>query len=330
MVTSHDVAKAAGVSQSTVSRVLNGNENVRPQARGRVLAALEELGYVRSSSAAAMRSGKSNTIGIVASEIANPYFPRLLDALTREARMRGLNVLLWNDDDPAAPMAQAGVSSGAVDGVIFAAAKQNTTGIDLLASRGFPVLLVNRAAADSQVDQVTSDHEGSGYDAADYFICRGRTNLAAIFGPRDTFASPARERGFRRRIDESGLNIPESRWLVGETSYQHGWASASRLIETGNVPEALFCSADLIAFGALSALRHARIRVPKDIWVMGNDGLPMSEWEPFDLTTHRQPVDDIARIGMVRLVERMAGVVQEARRTIIPTELIVRGSTAHA
>jgi LacI family transcriptional regulator len=151
-----------------------------------------------------------------------------------------------------------------------------------------------------------------------------------VFGPRDTFSSPARERGFRRRLDEVGIVIPDERWLVGETSYEHGWDSAMRIIDQGALPAAVFCSADLIAFGAISAFRHRGIRIPDDLWVMGNDGLPMSAWEPFDLTTHRQPIDEIARLGMERLVARMGGDADAPQRIVIPTDLIVRGSTAHA
>ncbi|MBK1787237.1 LacI family DNA-binding transcriptional regulator [Prauserella cavernicola] len=330
MVTSRDVAHAAHVSQATVSRVLNGNTRVAPEARERVLRALDELGYVPNASAKAMRTARAGAVGIVASEMLNPYFPRLLDALTREARERDLTVLLWNDDDPAAPMAQAGVKSGAVDAVIFAAAKQETTGVDQLASRGVPVMLVNRADPGNPVDQVTSDHEGSGYAAAAYFLDRGRDDLATVFGPRDTFASPARERGFRRCLAERGVEVATRRWFVGTTSYEHGWASATALLESGTLPSAVFCSADLIAFGVISALRRGGVRVPEDVWVMGNDGLPMSEWDPFDLTTHRQPIEEIAKQGMDRLVARMAGEHGEPRRIMIPTELIVRGSTAHA
>ena len=330
MVTSHDVARAAGVSQATVSRVLNGNSRVTPEVRDRVQAALDELGYVPNASARAMRMAKSGTVGIVTSELLNPYVPRLLDAFSTEARERGLSVLLWNDDDPRAAMAQEGVSSGSVDGVIFTAAKQTTVGVDILAKNGIPVLLANRASGDSAVDQVTSDHEGSGYSAANYFLSHDRTDLATVFGPRDTFSSPARERGFRRRLDEAGVSVADERWLVGETSYEHGWDSAMRIAEQRPLPSAVFCSADLIAFGAISAFHHLGIRVPDDLWVMGNDGLPMSAWEPFDLTTHRQPIDEIARLGMDRLVARMGGEADEPQRIVIPTELIVRGSTANA
>lgn len=327
MVTSHDVAREAGVSQSTVSRVLRGNDRVDAVARDRVLAALEALQYVPNASAKAMRTARAGAIGIVAAEILNPYFPQLLDMITREAKSRDLSVILWNDDDPKAPMAQAAVASGSVDGVMFVAAREQTPALDILRRRGVPTLLLSRAPAKSDFDSVTSDHEGSGYTSADYFLRHGRFEMAAIFGPRDTFASPAREKGFRRRLDESGIDVPDHRWKIGETSYEHGWDSVMGLVQSGYVPPALFCSADVIAFGAMAALRENGYRVPEDVWVMGNDGLPMSAWNGFDLTTNQQPVEDIVRAGMGRLVERIGGDRGPAQNLMLPTELVVRGST---
>jgi LacI family transcriptional regulator len=330
VVTSRDIARRAGVSQATVSRVLNGNDRVSPDLRDRVLGALADVDYVPNASAKAMRTARSGTIGIVTSEILNPYVPGLLDALTREARARGLGVLLWNDDAPDAPMAMAGIASGAVDGIVFTAARTDTTAVATLAERGVPVLLANRAADDSPLDHVMSDHRGVGVHAADYLLRHGRHEVAAIFGPRTTYSSPAREAGFRARLDEAGVHVPDDRWIVGDITYEAGWDAVVRLLASGSLPSALFCAADVVAFGALGALREAGVRVPDDIWVLANDGLPMASWEPFDLTTHRQPIEEIARLGLDRLVDRMGGARDAPHRIRIPVEMIVRGSTAHA
>ncbi|WP_460798648.1 LacI family DNA-binding transcriptional regulator [Microbacterium sp. GXF0217] len=330
MVTSHEVARLAGVSQSSVSRVLRGANNVDPDIREKVQRALETLSYVPNASAKAMRTARTGAVGVVASEILNPYFPTLVDAITRAAAEKDLSVLLWNDADPDAPLARQGVASGAVDGVIFAAARQDTRAIAEFARRNVPLLLISRADPTLAVDQVTSDHEESGYRAAAYLLAHGRTDIATMFGPRDTFASPARERGFRRRLDESGIAVPDEHWMVGETTYDHGWVSARRLIDSGQVPSALFCSADLIAIGAMSAFRQSGVRIPEDVWVMGHDGLPMAEWSAFDLTTQRQQVDALATAGIELLSERMSGSAREARQIALPTEMVVRSSTAFA
>lgn len=330
MVTSRDVAREAGVSQTTVSRTLSGKVPVDERTRQRVLSAVEKLGYVPNVSATRMRTSRSGAIGIVASEILNPYFPRLLETLTVQARERDLSIVLWNDSEPGAPMAMKGIRGGIVDGVIFTAPTVRTTGVDRLVDAGAPVVLVNRSRPDGRVDQVSSDHEASGYSAADYFLRNGRTKLVTAFGPRDSIASPLREKGFRRRLKEADVSVDPAHWHVGETSYEHGWAVAMGIVEGHHRPDALFCSADIIAFGALSAFQLYGIRVPEDIWVMGNDGLPMSAWPTFDLTTHRQPIEEIARNGLDLLVKRINGEAEGVTDLKLRTELIVRGSTANA
>jgi LacI family transcriptional regulator len=327
MVTSYDVAREAGVSQATVSRVINGNPRVDHTSRARVLDALNRLGWVPNASAKAMSTARAGAIGLVASEMANPYFPYLLDAVTRAAKDRGLTVIVWNDDEDDAPMAHAGVASGAVDGVMFAAARTTTTGIDALAERGVPVIAVSRASPHSVVDTVTSDHEGSAEAAATFLLERGRHDIAGIFGDRAAFASPARERGFRRALDIAGISVPESRWLVGETSYQQGWLAVDHLLADGALPDTLYCAADVIGYGALARLREAGIRVPDDVWVMGTDGLPMSGWSIFDLTTMEQPVTTMAETAVDLLLRRIDDPKVEHEDIRLPLTLKVRGTT---
>jgi LacI family transcriptional regulator len=330
MVTSRDVARHAGVSQATVSRVLNNSGYISPDARERVLKALVETGYVPNAQARAMRTARSGAIGIVTSEIQNPFLPYLLDELTKTARARGLTSIVWNDDEPGTPMAAAGAASGSVDGVLFMTAKTNTSGVGELAAKGFPVLYCNRAPENATVDVVTSDHRGSGRLAAEYFLRHGRTRIAATFGSPDTFASPARQSGFQAALAEGGVELPARRVHLGETAYETGFAAAQRLVESGDLPDALFCASDIIAYGSLDAFRLAGVRVPDDLWVCGIDGLPMSSWAAFDLTTQVQDVAGIAEQAIDVLLSRIGGSHREPRRIVLPTSLVVRGSTASA
>jgi LacI family transcriptional regulator len=329
-LTSNDVARAAGVSQATVSRVLNGSALVTADTRQRVLAVLDQLDYVPNASAKAMRTSRAGAIGVVASEMLNPYFPLLLETVTQAAAKLDLGVVLWNDDSADAVMAQAGVSSGAVDGVMFVAAKANSTGVEIMSRRQVPVMLVSRAEENAPVDSVMSDHETTGYDAARYFLDRSRRDIAILLGPEDSFASPARDRGFQRALHEHGLAPAQDLRFTGSTSYTHGWATVMRMIDDGTLPSSIYCTADVIAFGAITALRERSIRVPEDVWVMGTDGLPMSSWNVFDLTTHQQQVSKIAELAVARLGARISGEVDEPLHVRIPTSLVVRGSTAHA
>lgn len=326
-LTSRDVAREAGVSQSTVSRVLNGSTLVAAGTTKRVLEVLGRMDYVPNASAKTMRTAKAGAIGIVASEMVNPYFPMLLDSLTQAASALDLGVVLWNDASSEAHMAHAGVSSKAVDGVMFVAAREGQSGVESLSKRGVPVMLVSRASETAAVDSVMSDHETTGYEAGRYFLGRGRDDVAVILGPNDSYAVPARERGFRRALHEHGRTLSPQRRHVGPTTYQHGWDSVMRMLDEGTLPTALYCTADVIAFGAITALHERGVAVPDDVWVMGTDGLPMSSWNVFDLTTHQQQIARIAEVAVGRLAARIGGGTGEREHRVIPTELVVRGST---
>jgi LacI family transcriptional regulator len=292
-----------------------------------VLAALEGSGYVPNAQAKAMRTAKSGAIGIVTAEIQNPFLPYLVDALTAAARERDLTTIVWNDPNPSNPMAVAGVASGVVDGVLVTAARGDISGVMSIARRGFPILLCNRAPEDISMDVVTSDHVGSAAASATYLVEHGRKDIAAVFGPSDTFASPARQRGFRTSLIEHGVALPDHRVFSGPTTYETGYAAVRSLMGAG-LPDAVFCSSDIIAYGVLDALREAGVSVPDDVWVCGIDGLPMSSWRAFDLTTHAQDIPHIAHQSIDALAARIGGSRSKPNRIELPAELIVRGSTA--
>ncbi|OII38082.1 hypothetical protein BIU98_15225 [Curtobacterium sp. MMLR14_010] len=324
-MTSRDIARAAGVSQATVSRVLNGSPSVSESTRQRVLDAMTAARWVPNAQATAMRTSRAGAIGIVTSEIQNPFLPYLLDELTRVAREIGVNVVVWNDSDPEMPLATAGVAAGTVDGVLFTAAKAATPGIDRLVELGVPVMLCNRADVSSRADVVMTDHHGTGRRAAEFLLAGGRRAVGAVFGPDNTFASPAREAGFRGAMQAAGVPLVFA--AHGVTSYETGYRAARELLEQG-VPDAVFCSSDVIAYGALDALRAAGVSVPGDTWVVGIDGLPMSSWHAFDLTTFTQDIPVVARTSVERLLARIAGDGSEPTHTLVPADLVERGTTA--
>jgi len=327
MVTSRDVARHAGVSQATVSRVLNDNPKVDPDIRARVLASLKEIGYVPNAVAKAMRTNRSGAIGIATAEIQNPFLPFMLEELTKAAAARNLNVTVWNESDPGVPMATAGIAGGSVDGVLFMATRTDTFGVHDLIERGYPIMLVNRAGDEEKADVVMSDHYASGYAAGQYFAAGGRRSIAAIFGPDNTYASPARERGFRAALEDAGIQLRAEHVFSGVTSYDTGVAAVERMRSSLGTLDAVFCSSDIIAYGALDALRGEGLRIPDDLWVIGIDGLSMSGWRSFDLTTQRQQVETIAEKAIDGLLRRIGGEAAEPERTIIPTEWIFRGSS---
>lgn len=295
--------------------------------RERVEEALRVTGYVPNAQAKAMRTAKAGAIGIATTEIQNPFLPYLVDALTAAARDAGLTTIVWNDPEPSMPMALAGVNSGAVDGILATAARRDVVELEKLRERGFPVVLCNRAPENTSIDVVTSDHFGSATESASFLVERGKKDIAAVFGPRDTFASEQRRIGFSRALAERGIGLEPHRLAEGPITYDTGYRAVDRFL-SNSIPDAIYCSSDVIAFGVLDRLRDLNVRVPEDTFVTAVDGLPMSGWRAFDLTTRAQNIDTVARASIDILAARIAGEGGEARRVLVPTTLIERGSTA--
>ncbi|TFD62557.1 LacI family transcriptional regulator [Cryobacterium suzukii] len=326
-VNSHDVARIAGVSQSTVSRVLNGATNVRPETRDRVLIALEN--YAPNAHARAMRTNKTGTIGVVASDITNPYFPELLEAIYVAASASTLNIVLWNEHDPTTPAALAGIRSGMVDGVLFTSATLETTAIAQLAAQRVPTVLVNRGLVHPVCDQVTSNNLQIGRLAARYLLAAGITDIGMILGPNHMRAVAERETGFLDELWATGRVEVGRKWISrGQPTFESGFKAVSDVFAGDQLPRAVFCSNDILGYGAISAIRTLGLRVPEDVWVIGVDGLPMSGWEVFDLTTIRQPVEEMARVGLKLLQARINGDASPFLDVQLDTDLVIRGSTA--
>lgn len=329
-LTSKDVASRAGVSQTTVSRVIRGDRYVAPDTRTHVLAVMEEMGYVSNSGARAMRTARSGSIGIVTSEIQNPYFPVLLDELTRAANAAGLHAVVWNDASDESELASKALASGAVDGVIFTTAREGMTGMERLAASGAPVVLCNRAPLNAEADVVMTDHAEAARQAARYLVGHGRRRIAAVYGASNTFASALRRNAFESEIAALGVELPDAMTRQGVTSYEAGHDAVADLLCLGPDVDAVFGSSDVLAFGALEALRAAGCRVPEDVWVMGIDGLHSAEWGIFDLTTMEQDVAAIARDTVATLSARIDDPTMRRQVRLHPSRLVVRGSTAHA
>lgn len=330
MVTSHDVAREAGVSQTTVSRVLNGSDKVHPETRDRVMAAFTALNYAPSGAAQAMRTRRAGSIGVVASDITNPFFPEMLDALSRETHRRGFKMILWNqDDDSASESVIEGVSRGLVDGVCVASAASGVTDMSPLNRLSVPLVFVNRGMSGFPADQVTSDNAGAARQAAEYLFMLGRRRIAAVFGPKNINTGPERENAFLTYLRSKDVSVPAEWTYRGASAYRTGYDAVEHILESTALPDTVFCNSDLIAFGAINALRSRGIRVPEDVWIIGIDGLPMSGWEVFDLTTVSQPIESMAREAIDLLIARIQGSDAAPATLHLPTTLIVRGSTDH-
>ena len=330
MVTSHDVAKAAGVSQSTVSRVLNNSPKVDPETRTRVMRALAETGYAPNAMARAMRTRRIGTIGVVVSRITNPFYPELVRLLSRSLDELQLRMTLWDAEGPGEFSAVEAIRQGTVDGVIFTTATRDSTALREALHRNSPVVLVNRTVQGLRCDQVTSENHRAGYLVADYLLSAGHRQIGLVAGPPEASTASEREAGFRDRLAESEIELSSELVRVGNFSHEHGHESI-RTWFRGNPqpPTAVFCVNDLIALGALDGARAQGVRIPEDLWIVGHDDIEMASWEAFDLTTVRQRIGEMVEKALQMLLARIENPEKEFEFSRFPSQLVVRGSTGH-
>ncbi len=328
MATSRDVARVAGVSQATVSRVLSGEGAVRPATREKVLAAVEAVGYSLNAAARSMRTGRSNTVGVVVADLENPFYPQLLAALTARFDERGLRTAVWVSGGERNDAALQAIRQGTVDGVVFTTATERSRELRDALDRHSPLVLVNRTVDGVAADQVVSDNVRGAALVADYFIAHGR-RAGFIGGTEDASTSVERLAGFRARLAAVGAELGSGQIAHGAYTRDSGYASMRALLTSeGRTPDAVFCSNDVLAFGAIDGARSMGLRVPEDVWVVGYDDVDMSRWGAFDLTTVRQDTGALAEQAARLLVARIGDRARVEERIVLEPSLIVRGSTA--
>lgn len=329
MVTSRDVAQLAGVSQMTVSRVLQGSDKVAPATRERVLAAMKEAGYRPHAAARTMRTRRTSTVGVVVADITNPFYPQLLEAVGAALDAAGQRMVLWNAPDPDGSSALQALDEGIVDGLVFTTVTEGSEQLADAVRRGEPILLLHRGLDSLECDQVTTDNRNGGRAVAEYLVATGHTRIGFLQGPEQTSTARHRERGFRERLAELGRPLADE--LTRQAGFAHDRArSAMReLLTQDDPPTAVFCANDLTALGAVDAVVSLGRRVPEDVWVIGYDDIALAAWDSYDITTVRQPIADMARAAVRLLLERIDDRSLPPRKELFPSELVIRSSTAN-
>ncbi|QYJ17032.1 HTH-type transcriptional repressor PurR [Rubrobacter xylanophilus DSM 9941] len=322
-----DVARRAGVSPATVSRVLNGVPTVGEEHRRRVLRAIEELGYRPNRLASNLRRRKAETIGVVVSDIENPHFTQMVRAVEDAAYRRGYRVLLCNtDEEPEKQRSYLEVlADERVLGVILSPSDPRGAEISRLLDLGIPVVAFDRTVADPRADAVTVDNAGGVRLAARRLIAAGHEKIGFVGGSRSIETGAERLAGYEAAMLEAGLE-PVS--VEGGFRIEGGREAARRLLSEELT--ALIVGNNLMTIGALKALRERRVRVPNDVALVAVDDPFWAELVEPPLTTLAQPVRRMADCAMEMMLERISGERSEPRREIFGFELRVRGSCGTA
>ena len=327
---SSTVARAAGVSQSTVSRALRGDPRVREDTRRHIEATAERLGY-RPAWMTPAPAAATRTIGVVVSDLTNPFFPTLLTPIHDELRLMGYRVVLFAErtDIPTGQEALHNLLDRSIDGVLVTTATLESRLSEALTDRTLPIVLLNRYVDGMDVDRVTADNYEGGRVAARHLWEMGHRHVGVVRGPANTSTSRDRHAGFLDGLAEVGGALDERLVREGPFSHQCGYQHARELLRLPDPPTAVFCGNDVIAFGAIDAAKSLGLDVPADVSVLGFDDVPMASWEVFQLTTVRQPLAEMARTAARLLVERIEhdGDIGPGRERLFATSLVRRATT---
>jgi DNA-binding LacI/PurR family transcriptional regulator len=325
--TSIDVARLAGVAQSTVSRAFDPNSRISSETRTRVKDAAETLGYQPNVIARSLSTQRTNIIGILMANLTgSQFYAGVLEKFTHRLQEKGKQILLLNAPpghsvDEILPR----VLGYQVDALIIASTTPDNETIDVSHRGGRPVILFNRFLPHTNASIVCCDNVHGGQLVADFLMNGGYRRLAYIAGPLNTTTNRMREQGFTEQLQRHGYND-----LVREQacySYEAGCEAARSLLSDTDRPDAIFCAADIIAMGVMDIARYEfGLQIPNDLAVVGFDDIPVAGWSPYNLTTVRQPVDAMIAVTLELLERHEQGTVDREVK-LLPVEMVVRGST---
>lgn len=328
-VTIDDVAKHAGVSRATVSRVLNNNDRVDSKLRTRVLDAVQALNYQPNRAARRLRAQSSNVIGLVISDIQNPYFLSVTRGVEDGAYAQQMNLILCNSDEDVDKerMYVRVMEAERVAGLIIVPAhSDNSADLNRLKNAGIPVILLDRGVNNVQVDTIRVDNEAGAFEAVQHLISIGHQRIATITGSEYLTTGRDRYKGYRKVLKAN--HIPEDPSLIkrGDFKTESGYRLANELMDSPNPPDAIFIANNLMSLGALRALRERTIRVPEDVAIVAFDDLPWSGELYAPLTAVSQPTYELGREAVSLLQRRLANPQAPFLTVVLQTTLIVRES----
>ncbi|MFC7342791.1 LacI family DNA-binding transcriptional regulator [Saccharopolyspora griseoalba] len=324
MITSRDVARLAGVSQPTVSRALRGDQRVSEDTRQKVRRAAEALNYVPSETGRSLSTRMTKRIGVVVTDLTNPFYPHLIGPVHDELEAHGYRMMLFTERDETAVTSQR-LLDRSIDGVVLATATVNSRLPEELRSRELPFVFLNREGGGQSGDAAVVDNELGGRLVAQELARLGHREVACIGGPPETTTGRDREMGFRLGLSEAGIALPESSVRRGPFDFDTGHRLLEEVLESR--PTAVFCGNDVIAIGALNAALRLGARIPEDLTLVGFDDIPMASWAAFDLTTVHYDLSALAQAAARLLVERIESDEESGpRRTRFEPELVLRST----
>jgi len=324
-ITAWDVAKLAGVSQSSVSRVFFGGAAVSEKTRKKVLAAAEELGYVPNEFARSLITNKTRVIGLVMKGVHNPFYPQVLKEFTTHFKEMGYSILFvhTNNDE---------IQKGDIEmllhynvaGVIITDATLSLKVIEDFKKSQIPLVLFNRKVEGQNFFSVGTNNIEASRQIAEHLIQKGCTDMVYVAGAQNTSTSIEREKGFSEILKKHKLPY---KVYHSNYSYDGGYHTAKRIVQDGTIPSAFFVANDIMAFGVLDALREQSIAVPSQTKVIGFDNIEMAAWPIYNLTTWEQPISQMVKETVKYIISEIEEYTDRIGNIEIEGELIKRKTT---
>ncbi len=326
-ITIKDVARRAGVSLITVSRVINGANNVRPDTRARVQAAITDLQFIPNQMASNLRSRQSNTLALLLPTISDPFWTTIARGVEDEAESRGYSVFLCNTDNDVRKESRYfdALLGYRVAGVITVPASESESQLHLLHEHRMPFVQIHRKVEGIEADVVRGDSYGGALALTTHLLNTGGRRIAYVGGPRTLLNSRDRLVGYEDALRSAGVAVDPVLIRMGTFQQQTGYAIVRELLHSGVHPDAIFIANSTLAVGALHALIEAGLRIPRDILVASYyDNAALDDFSPF-MSTAIQPTYEMGQLSVRRLFAHIAGDVLPPEDLILPNRIMIRG-----
>ncbi|MGC9400048.1 MAG: LacI family DNA-binding transcriptional regulator [Anaerolineae bacterium] len=327
-VTIMDVAQEAGVSYSTVSRVVNNKDVVDERTRARVLKAIDKLGYVANRQARSLAGGSSQVIGLLVRDLGTGYIGEIIRGIDDELVRAQYDLMLYTTHrrrtEESAYVTM--MTQGMADGLLLVLPRQPEAYLASLNERNFPYVLIDHQGIARDEPAVAAENWEGGFMATEYLIQLGHRRIGFITGNMKMGCAQDRLAGYRAALEHYGIPVDEALIQEGNFFQPDGYAGGEALLNLAAPPTAIFASNDVMAFGVMEAVRDRGLKIPDDISVVGFDDIPQAASVHPPLTTVRQPLEEMGRVAARNLLALIEDPNHPTERVELPTDLIIRQS----
>ncbi|WP_010651214.1 catabolite control protein A [Oceanobacillus massiliensis] len=329
-ITIYDVAREANVSMATVSRVVNGNPNVKPTTRKKVLATIERLGYRPNAVARGLASKKTTTVGAIIPDISNIFFSELARGIEDIATMYKYNIILSSSDQNKDKEVQLinTMLEKQVDGILFMGGNITDEHIHQFKTSSVPVVLASTYDPTDTIPSVNIDYELASYEATKSLIDKGHQQPALVTSEAESSVSALKYNGYIRALKDASITVNEDLIFKGEYGYKSGLEAVEKFLGLDNKPTAVFAAYDELALGVIHGVQDRGYKVPDDMEVFGFDNTRLATMVRPTLTTIVQPTYDIGAVAMRLLTKYMNKEQVDDKNVVLPHRIEFRNSTS--